>query len=180
MRTTLDWYHNLRPALVRMRRVKKSYLEGAVGGLGVLVLIAVGASLWNSYSEGSVIRVLGGVTSEQLSREIAAHPGPPGPAGPRGPVGPAGPPGDHTPATPEVRVVKLIPQANANYVKSAAIPRSEIYPVCTLSKVSLQKNSKGTAGSCELKRELRGTNGWEIIVTDASCGVTCFSLSGAK
>ena len=86
--TGIEWYGDVRPALVRMQKTGGHVIRGAAGGLAAVLLIIVLVCAWNAVSRGGLVRALGGVTLQQLSDEIAAHPGPQGSPGPQGPVDP--------------------------------------------------------------------------------------------
>jgi hypothetical protein len=147
--------------------------RGIAGGIIVVILVGVVAFLWNSYSTGGLVRALGGVTSQELAKEIAQHPGPQGPSGPAGPRGNSGPPGT-------APVITVIAQMDADYAKSGPIPSSEAYPLCTLSKIILRQNVKNPDRSCQLKRAAQPGGKWEVLVNEAICGVTCFTIGGDK
>jgi hypothetical protein len=172
--TGIEWYSAPRAALVRMERIGGHTVGGTVGGFVAVILIGAAVLLWNSYSNGGVVRVLGGVTSQELFEEIAAHPGP------QGPPGPAGPPGDAEVSATNVPVVRLVAQTGTSHEKSGPIAGSEAYPVCALSKVTLHRDVKNPDGSCQLKRGTQSGGQWEVIVSGATCSVTCFTLSTSK
>ena len=67
-------------------------VKGILGGIIAVILIGVAAFLWNSSSDGGLVHALGGVTSQELAKQIST-PGPQGPQGPAGPAGPCGPRG---------------------------------------------------------------------------------------
>ena len=175
--TGIEWYGAPRAALVRLERIGGHTIGGTIGGFAAVILISAAVLLWNSYSNGGVVRVLGGVTPQQLSEEIATHPGP---KGPPGPPGPAGPPGDAEVSATTVPVVRLVAQASTTHEKSGPIAGSEAYPVCALSKVTLRRDAKTPDGSCQLKRGTQSGGQWEVIVNGTTCSVTCFILSTAK
>ncbi len=179
MTTGIEWFDDPRPALIRMQRIGGHAWRGLVGGAIAVLLLGAAVLLWNSYSRGGLIRIMGGVTPQQLADEIAAHPGPQGPRGMQGPPGPAGPPGQASPAA-SVPVVKLVAQPTVNYEKSGPIPHSVAYPVCALSKVALRPDAKNSDGSCQLRHGAQLGGEWEIVVSGATCSVTCFSLSTGK
>jgi hypothetical protein len=175
MTTGIEWYGAPRAALVRMPRIGGHSAGGSLTACAAVAGFAALAFLGNAYSNGGLIRLMGGVTVQQLSEEIASHPGPQGEPGPPGPSGPAGPPGDATTA-PSVPVARLVAQAGGEYSKSGPIPHSEAYPVCALSKVVLRRDGNAD-GSCQLKHASQAGGQWEVVVNGASCSVTCFSLS---
>ena len=96
-------------------------VKGIFGGIIAVVLIGIAAFLWNSSSDGGLVHALGGVTSQDLAKQITI----PGPQGPQGPAGPAGPKGDAGPpgAAP---AVSLTAQTSADYDNSGPVPGSEI------------------------------------------------------
>jgi hypothetical protein len=165
-----EWRNALRTPRWYGRRRSGHMAKGIVGGFIAVILIGVVASLWNWRSDGGLIRALGGVTSQELAAEIAKHPGPPGPAGAQGTPGPPG----------TVPAVSLIAKTDADHDKSGPIPGSEAYPLCTLSKIVLHRSVKNPDGSCELKRGVQRGDPWEVVVTGAICGVTCFTVGGSK
>jgi hypothetical protein len=146
-------------------------VKGFLGGIIAVILIGIAAFLWNSSSDGGLVHAFGGVTSQDLANQVTI-PGPQGPAGPAGPKGDAGPPG----AAP---AVLLTTQTSADYDNSGPVPGSETYPVCTLSKIVLRRNPRNPDRSCQLKRAQPGTE-WEVVVNEAICGVTCFTLGSGK
>ena len=146
-------------------------VKGILGGIIAVILVGVAAFLWNSSSDGGLVRALGGVTSQELAK--IAIPGPQGPAGPAGPKGDTGPPG----AAP---ALSLTAQTSADYDNSGPIPGSEAYPVCTLSKIVLRRNPRNPDRSCQLKRGAQPGTAWEVVVNEAICGVTCFTFGGGK
>jgi hypothetical protein len=180
---SIEWYNDVRPALVRMQKVGGHAARGAAGGAAAVLLIGVIGFGWNMSTSGGLVRALGGVTTEQLADEFAAHPGragpagPPGPAGPQGPEGPAGPSGDAAaPAAPPVPVVRLTAKANFSFDKSGPIEHSETYPLCALAKAALRRDAKSDGG-CQLKHGARNGGQWEVAVHGATCAVTCYTLS---
>jgi hypothetical protein len=144
--------------------------RGIGGGFIGVILVAIVAVLWNSYSNGGLIRALGGATSGELAAEAAKHPGPPGPAGPPGNPGPPG----------AGSVVSLIAQGPADFDKSGPIPGSEAYPLCTLSKIILPRYVVHRDRSCELAAGAAHGDPWQIVVNGAVCGVTCFTVGANK
>jgi len=183
-----EWYDDVRPALVRMQKVGGHAARGAAGGAAAVLLIGVVAFGWNMSTDGGLVRLLGGVTTQQLADEIAAHPGragppgPEGPAGPQGPAGPAGLPGDaavQAPAPPPVPVVRLTAKGNFSFDKSGPIEHSETYPICTLAKAALRPDAKSDGG-CQLKHGTRNGGQWEVVVQGATCAVTCYTLNTAN
>ena len=161
-------------ALVRMERVGRRTIGSIAEAFIAMVLISAIALLWNSYSGGGLLRVLGGVTSQELFEELAAHPGPPGPQGA------AGPPAMDAPPSATVSVVRLIAHAMETYDKSGPVEASGAYPVCALSKATVRRDGKNLDGSCQVKRATQSGGQWEVVVNGAICGVTCFSLSTTK
>lgn len=183
--TGVEWFDAPRPALMRMPRLGGHVRGGFSGGLIAAAAVCVAALLWNWSSDGGLIRGLGGITSQQLAGEIAAHPGPRGPQGPAGPMGPPGPAAEAAasiiaPPSAAVPVVRLVPQNEASYDKSGPIAHSEGYALCTLSKAALRRDGKSPDGSCQVKRGTHAGGAWEVIVNGASCSVTCFNLSTSK
>lgn len=179
---SVEWYDDIRPALVRTQKAVGPAAKGAAGGAVAVIVFAFIGFGWSVSTNGGLVRALGGVTPEQLAQEIAANPGregpagaqgPAGPAGPQGPEGPAGPPGDATAPTPPVPVVRLTAKANFSFDKSGPIEHSETYPLCALAKASLRRDAKSDGG-CQLKH---GAREWEIAVHGATCAVTCYTLS---
>ena len=150
-------------------------VKGILGGIIAVVLIGIAAFLWNSLSDGRLVHALGGVTSQELAKQVTI----PGPQGPQGPAGPAGPKGDTGPpgAAP---ALALTTQTSADYDNSGPIPDSEAYPVCTLSKIVLRRNPRNPDRSCQLKRGAQPGTAWEVVVNEAICGVTCFTFGGGK
>lgn len=179
---SIDWYNDIRPALVRMQKVGGHAAKGAIGGAATMILIGFVGFCWNTSTNGGLVRALGGVTTEQLADEIAARPGPEGPPGqqgPIGPAGPAGPPGDAALAgasSPPIPVARLTAKANISFDKSGPIAHSEIYPICALAKATLRRDAKSD-GACQLKHGTRNGGQWEVVVQGASCAVTCYTLS---
>ena len=176
---SVEWYDDVRPALVRMQKVGGHAARGALGGAAAVLLIGFIGFCWNASTNGGLVQALGGVTMEQLAEQIAAHPGPQGPPGLQGPAGPAGPPGDAVvqPAPPPtVPVVRLTAKANFSFDKTGSIEHSETYPLCTLAKTTLRHDAKSDGG-CQLKHGTRHGGQWEIVVQGATCSVTCYSLN---
>jgi hypothetical protein len=144
--------------------------RGIIGGFIAVVLGAIAAAGWNSYSNGGLIHALGGVTSAELIAEAAKHPGPPGPAGPPGNPGTAG----------TISTTSLIMQGSADFDKSTPIPNSEAAPLCTLSKIVLRRYAPHADRSCELAPGAQRGDPWRITVDGAVCGVTCFNIGPKK
>ncbi|HKD37689.1 MAG TPA: hypothetical protein VKB78_12845 [Pirellulales bacterium] len=144
--------------------------RGIFGGFIAVILGAIAALAWNSYSNGGLIHAVGGVTSQELIAEAAKHPGPPGPAGPPGNPGTAG----------AASTISLIVQGSADFEKSAPIPNSEAAPLCTLSKIVLRRYAPRADRSCELAPGAQRGEPWRITVDGAVCGVTCFNISEKK
>ena len=180
--SSIDWYSNIRPALTRMQKVGGHSARGTIGGAAAVFLIGVIGLCWNMLTDGGLVRVLGGVTMEQLAEEIAAHPGPQGPPGPQGSAGPAGPagsPGDVAlagPSSPPVPVARLTAKTNISFNKSGPIAHIETYPICAIVKANLRRDAKSD-GACQLKHGTRTGGQWEIVVQGATCAVTCYTLS---
>jgi len=164
-------------ALVRMERVGRRTIGSIAEAFIAVVLISAIALLWNSYSGGGLLRVLGGVTSQELFEELAAHPGPPGPPGPQGATFP---PAMDAPPSATVTVARLVAHATETYDKSGIVEASGAYPVCALSKATVRRDGKNLDGSCQVKRATQSGGQWEVVVNGAICGVTCFSLSTTK
>ena len=150
-------------------------VKGILGGIIAVILIGVAAFLWNSSSDGGLVHAFGGVTSQELAKQVTT----PGPRGPQGPAGPAGPKGEAGPpgAAP---AVSLTTQTSVDYDNSGPIPGSESYPICTLSKIVLRRNPRNPDRSCQLKRGAQPGTEWEVVVNEAICGVTCFTFDGGK
>ena len=144
--------------------------KGILGGIIAVILIGIAAFLWNSSSDGGLVHAFGGVTTQDLTKQITI-PGPQGAAGPPGPKGDAGPPG----AEP---ALSLTVQTSADYDNSGPVPGSGAYPVCTLSKIVLRRNPRNPDRSCQLKRGTQPGTEWEVVVNEAICGVTCFAFGG--
>jgi len=143
--------------------------RGIIGGLVAVLLATLVAVLWNSYSDGGLIRALGGATSAELIAEAARHPGP------VGPPGPAGPPGSPAPAG-TAPTVSLVMQGSADFDKSGPIPNSETASICMLSKVVLRRYVPHPDRSCEVTPGAQHGDPWRVTVDGATCGVTCFGL----
>jgi len=156
------WYNHQQTTPPRAAARVKA-VAGFIGGIVTVVLIGGAAFAWNSYSNGGLIRALGGITAAELVAEIEKHPGPQGPPGPAGPPGGPGPKG----AAP---VVTFIPQADANYEKSGAVTGSDARHLCAISKIILRRNIKNPDRSCQLKQGARPDDPWEIIVNTQPAG----------
>jgi hypothetical protein len=146
-------------------------VTGILGGIIAAILIGVAAFLWNSSSGGGLVHAFGGVTTQDLTKQITI-PGPQGPAGPAGPKGDVDPPG----AAPAGSLT--IQTTSADFDNSGPIPGSEAYPLCTLSKIVLRRNPRNPDRSCQLKRGTQPGTEWEVVVNEAICGVTCFTFGG--
>jgi hypothetical protein len=144
-------------------------IRGIIGGFIAVIAIVIVAALWNSYSDGGLIRALGGATSAEVIAEAAKHPGPPGPVGPPGNSGPAG-------AAPSI---SLLAQGSRDFDKSGPVPGSETFSFCALSKIILHRYVAHPDRSCELTPGSQG-NPWQIVVNGAVCGVSCFSVGTNK
>ena len=59
----------------------RRYGEGILGGIIAVILIGIAAFLWNSSSDGGLVHAFGGVTTQDLTKQITI-PGPQGAAGP--------------------------------------------------------------------------------------------------
>jgi hypothetical protein len=165
-----DWWNAPRPAALERRgRTGGQMTRGIVGGFITAILFAVAALLWNSYSKGGLIHVLGGATSEELIAEAAKHPGPQGPAGPPGNPGPAG-----------TLSFSMTIQSPQDFDKSGSIPGSEAASLCTLSKIVLHRYVAHPDRSCELSPGAQRNDPWQIVVNGAVCGVTCFTVGPKK
>ena len=164
-----EWWNAPGTALARRGRIEGHMTRGIVGGFIAVILVAIVAVLWNSYSNGGLIRALNGATSAGLIAEAVKHPGPPGPAGPPGSPGLPG----------AVPAVSLIAQSPMDFDKSGPIPGSEGFPLCELSKIVLHRYVRNPDRSCELSPGTAHGDPWQVVVNGAVCGVTCFSV-GAK
>jgi hypothetical protein len=50
-------------------------LTALMAGMGGAAIVIVAGLVWNSASNGGFVRVLGGVTADELSRRLPVHPG---------------------------------------------------------------------------------------------------------
>jgi hypothetical protein len=139
-------------------------IKGMVGAFIVVVVLSTAALWWNNHSPGGLVRALGGSTSEQLAEEIAKHPGPAGPAGPPGPA----------------PIVSLTIQSPQDFDKSSAVPGSATASFCTISKIVTHRSIARADRSCELTPGAQRSDPWQIIVNDAVCGVSCFTIVAKK
>ena len=150
---------------------RKLTWSGIVGqvtvGIVVAVALSAGTLIWNAASNGQIVRLMGGITSEEgitkeelrtalssvLSRVVVQR------FGAKGPVGSVEgqDPGDYTAAN------------NGDFVAS----RKE-FPICAVTTIAIAATPAGIFGPgyCTL---LSPEDRWKIYVSgNLSCVVTCF------
>jgi hypothetical protein len=172
-----EWWNAPHPA--RRHKNGGSMGRSIIGGFVGAIVVAIVAVLWNSYSEGGLIRALGGATSAELVVEAAKHPGPAGLPGPAGPPGPVGPPGSPVSAG-AASAISLISQGSVDFDGSGAVPGSEAASLCTLSKIAVRRYGAHPDRSCELTPGAQRGDPWHVTVDGAICGVTCFATGTQK
>jgi len=158
-----EWWNASASSLARDGRTGRPLARGIAGASLTVIALAIVAVLWSHYSNGGLIRLLGGVTGEDLVAEAAKHPGPTGPRGEAGPIANA----------------SLVAQRPVDFDKSGPIPGSEAY-LCALSKIALPHPPKAAEPSCELTAGAERGDPWQITVNGAVCGVMCFAVGTKK